>query len=130
MSSARVFSLGFFKPAAYRGLQQMGMRNRQMAVSATGFSRDANAGSPSSPGMSLEDRVFEVVKKFEKVDAAKVTETARFTDDLALDSLDTVELVMGFEDEFKLEIPDEDADKIMTVQDAIDYLKTRSSEIV
>ncbi len=56
------------------------------------------------------------------VDAADVTEKASFIDDLNADSLDTVELVMAFEEEFGIEIPDEDADKLQTVGSAIEYL--------
>jgi len=57
------------------------------------------------------------------VDAEKVTPTASFVDDLGADSLDVVELVMAFEEEFGVEIPDEAAEKIATVKDAIDYLQ-------
>ncbi len=57
------------------------------------------------------------------VDEDKVTENASFIDDLGADSLDTVELVMAFEEEFGCEIPDEDAEKIMTVKNAIDYVQ-------
>ena len=56
------------------------------------------------------------------VDEKLVTPEARFTDDLGADSLDTVELVMAFEEEFGCEIPDEEAEKIATVQDAVDYI--------
>ncbi|MEM8798955.1 MAG: acyl carrier protein [Pseudomonadota bacterium] len=71
--------------------------------------------------------VAETVKKIVVeqlgVDEAKVTETASFIDDLGADSLDTVELVMAFEEEFGVEIPDDAAEKILTVKDAIDYIK-------
>lgn len=63
-----------------------------------------------------------VVKEFGKVDAAKVTESADFSKDLGLDSLDTVEVVMAMEEEFAIEIPDAEADKITSVADAITYL--------
>eukprot|EP00695_Tsukubamonas_globosa_P000889 TRINITY_DN182_c0_g1_i1.p2 TRINITY_DN182_c0_g1~~TRINITY_DN182_c0_g1_i1.p2 ORF type:complete len:115 (+),score=60.33 TRINITY_DN182_c0_g1_i1:76-420(+) len=67
-------------------------------------------------------RVLNVVKNFQKVDPAKVSATAHFTNDLGLDSLDTVEVVMAFEDEFALEIPDAEAEKIQSVGDAISYI--------
>jgi acyl carrier protein len=60
------------------------------------------------------------------VEAAQVTPEASFIDDLGADSLDIVELIMAFEEEFDLDIPDEDAEKISTVQDAVDYIKERA----
>ena len=60
------------------------------------------------------------------VDEGEVTPNARFIDDLGADSLDTVELVMRFEEEFNIEIPDEDAEKIQSVRDAIDYIEKHS----
>jgi len=60
------------------------------------------------------------------VDAAQVTESAKFIDDLSADSLDTMELVMALEEEFSIEIPDEDAEKITTVGSAIEYIKTHT----
>lgn len=69
-------------------------------------------------------RVLEVVRKFEKVSPEKVSETAHFVNDLGLDSLDTVELVMAFEDEFAIEIPDAEAEKILSCGDAVEYLSS------
>ncbi len=60
------------------------------------------------------------------VDAAQVTESAKFVDDLGADSLDTMELVMALEEEFSLEIPDEDAEKIGSVGNAVEYIKTHT----
>lgn len=60
------------------------------------------------------------------VEAEQVTPEASFIDDLGADSLDIVELIMAFEEEFDLDIPDEDAEKIGTVQDAVDYIKERA----
>ena len=60
------------------------------------------------------------------VEESKVTDEANFIDDLGADSLDTVELVMAFEEEFKCEIPDEAAEKIVTVKDAIDLIKAKT----
>ena len=65
-----------------------------------------------------------MVSSFDKVDADKVTTTSKFGDDLGLDSLDTVEVVMAIEDEFAIEIPDTESDKITSVQEAIDYIST------
>ena len=74
--------------------------------------------------MAVEERVKEIIVEQLGVDAAQVTEGAKFVDDLGADSLDTVELVMALEEEFSLEIPDEDAEKITSVGDAIGYIKT------
>ncbi len=72
---------------------------------------------------SIEERVRKIIVEQLGVDEEEVTPSAHFVDDLGADSLDTVELVMAFEEEFDLEIPDEDAEKIAKVQNAIDYLK-------
>lgn len=71
----------------------------------------------------IEKRVKDVVVEQLGVDEAEVTNAASFVDDLGADSLDTVELVMALEEEFGTEIPDEEAEKITTVQLAIDYVK-------
>jgi acyl carrier protein len=74
----------------------------------------------------IAERVKKVVVDHLGVDEDKVTDTANFIDDLGADSLDTVELVMAFEEEFNIEIPDEAAEKIATVKDAIDYINENS----
>jgi acyl carrier protein len=71
---------------------------------------------------SIEKRVKEIVAEQLGVDESQVTNEASFMDDLGADSLDTVELVMALEEEFDIEISDENAEKIQTVQDAVDYL--------
>ena len=71
----------------------------------------------------VEERVKEIICEQLGVEEDEVTPNAKFIEDLGADSLDTVELVMAFEDEFDLEIPDEDAEKIVTVSDAIGYIK-------
>ena len=70
----------------------------------------------------ISERVKKIVIEHLGVDEEKVTETASFIDDLGADSLDTVELVMAFEEEFEIEIPDEEAEKIATVEDAVNYI--------
>ena len=72
--------------------------------------------------MSVEERVKEIIVEQLGVEAGQVTERAKFVEDLGADSLDTVELVMALEEEFSIEIPDEDAEKIMSVGDAINYI--------
>ena len=72
------------------------------------------------------ERVKKVIVDQLSVDEAQVVETASFTTDLGADSLDTVELVMAFEEEFGIEIPDEEAEKIQTVQDAVNYIEAHS----
>lgn len=73
----------------------------------------------------IADRVKKIVVEHLGVEADKVTESASFIDDLGADSLDTVELVMEFEDEFEINIPDEDAEKIQTVGDAVKYISAK-----
>ena len=73
------------------------------------------------------DRVKKIVVEHLGVEPEKVTEEASFTDDLGADSLDIVELVMAFEEEFGVEIPDDAAEKISTVKDAIDYIEKQKS---
>ncbi len=70
----------------------------------------------------IADRVKKIVVEHLGVDAAKVVESASFIDDLGADSLDTVELVMAFEEEFSVEIPDDAAEKIQTVGDAVSFI--------
>ncbi len=74
---------------------------------------------------SIEDQVKSIVAEQLGVKEEEVTNAASFVDDLGADSLDTVELVMALEEEFETEIPDEDAEKITTVQQAIDYVSSR-----
>ena len=75
---------------------------------------------------SVEERVKQIIVEQLGVDEAEVTAKASFVDDLGADSLDTVELVMAFEEAFDVEIPDEEAEKIRTVQDAITYIEAHA----
>jgi len=75
---------------------------------------------------STEDKVKQIIVEQLGVDESEVTPTASFIDDLGADSLDTVELVMALEEEFGIEIPDEDAEKILTVGKALDYIKEKA----
>ncbi|MBN1212107.1 MAG: acyl carrier protein [candidate division Zixibacteria bacterium] len=77
--------------------------------------------------MAVEERVKEIIVEQLGVEASSVTDQAKFVDDLGADSLDTVELVMALEEEFSLEIPDEDAEKITSVNDAIEYIKKHTN---
>ena len=77
--------------------------------------------------MSVEEKVKEIIVDQLGVDEKQVTSEASFIDDLGADSLDTVELVMALEEEFDIEIPDEEAEKIATVQQAVDYIKNHSN---
>ena len=74
-----------------------------------------------------EDRVKEIIAKELEVDVKQITPEAKFIEDLGADSLDIVELVMALEEEFSLDIPDEDADKLKTVGDAMNYLKSHAT---
>ena len=78
----------------------------------------------------IADRVKKIVAEHLSVDADKVVAEASFIDDLGADSLDTVELVMAFEEEFNIEIPDEAAEKIQTVQDAVNFIQENSQVLL
>ena len=78
--------------------------------------------------MALEDKVKDIIVEQLGVNVEQVNPEASFIDDLGADSLDTVELVMAFEEEFGAEIPDEDAEKLTTVGTVIDYLKEKGFE--
>jgi acyl carrier protein len=77
---------------------------------------------------TVEERVKQIIVEQLGVDEAEVTPTASFVDDLGADSLDTVELVMAFEEGFSIEIPDEDAEKITTVKDAVAYIEKNAKK--
>ncbi len=74
----------------------------------------------------VEEKVKEIIAKQLGVEVSQVTPEASFVEDLGADSLDTVELVMAFEEAFGIEIPDEDAEKISKVKDAIEYIKKQN----
>eukprot|EP01137_Pigoraptor_chileana_P017177 Opistho-2@74876 len=103
-----------------RGLPSLRGINAAMPAITVGGMRLYSGGA-----LSREDvisRIVGVLSNFEKVDPKKVTAEAHFIKDLGLDSLDTVEVVMAFEEEFSIEIPDADAEKIFTAKDAADYI--------
>ena len=77
--------------------------------------------------MGAQDKITEIIVEQLGVKAEEVTPEASFVDDLGADSLDTVELVMALEEEFGIEIPDEDAEKIQTVGDAIKYIEEKTA---
>jgi acyl carrier protein len=78
--------------------------------------------------MSVEQRVKQIIVEQLGVDEGQVDNSASFVDDLGADSLDIVELVMAFEEAFDIDIPDEDAEKIATVKDAIDYIENKKKK--
>jgi acyl carrier protein len=79
--------------------------------------------------MSTMDKVKQIIKDQLGVEEAEITPAASFVDDLGADSLDRVELIMKFEEDFGLEIPDEQAESIKTVQDAVDYIEKNSKTV-
>src|SRR6476646_5775698 len=93
--------------------------------------RDTIPGRPSGgvaqPMSEIADKVKKIVVEHLGVEEAKVTPEASFIDDLGADSLDTVELVMAFEEAFGVEIPEDAAEKISTVKDAIDYIEKQKA---
>lgn len=77
---------------------------------------------------SVEEKVKEIIVEQLSVNAEQVTPEAKFVEDLGADSLDVVELVMAFEEEFGVEVPDEDAEKLLTVGDVIKYIEEKSTK--
>ncbi|KAI7749676.1 hypothetical protein M8C21_033737 [Ambrosia artemisiifolia] len=116
MQSLRDSVLAYLRVGVFRRhvvlMQHVSGLNRLLCTS-TGAGRD-----------QVMARVIGLVKKFDKIDAAKVTESADFQKDLSLDSLDRVELVMAFEQEFSIEIPDEHADKLKCCADVANYIQS------
>ncbi len=82
-------------------------------------------GKEAEKSMTVEDRLKKIIVEQLGVEEDDVSPEASFVDDLGADSLDTVELVMAFEEEFDIEIPDEDAEKIAKVGQAVDYIKEK-----
>jgi acyl carrier protein len=78
--------------------------------------------------MAVEQKVKQIIVEQLGVDESQVDNSASFVEDLGADSLDIVELVMAFEEAFEIEIPDEDAEKITTVKEAIDYIEARTAK--
>jgi len=110
---------------AARSLHLAAIPTRQAIQPRFSLNFQQRAGYAATAGPSkenIQNRVLEVMKSFEKVDPAKVANASRFKEDLGLDSLDAVEVVMAIEEEFSIEIPDAEADEIVTVQQAIEYI--------
>lgn len=78
--------------------------------------------------MAVEQKVKEIIVEQLGVDEGQVEPSASFVDDLGADSLDIVELVMAFEEAFDLDVPDEEAEKLKTVKDAVDYIKAKTGK--
>jgi acyl carrier protein len=81
--------------------------------------------SDEQPTTTIQDRVYDIIASGLKVDREKITPSARFMDDLGADSLDQVELIMALEEEFELDIPEDDAEKFKNIQQIIDYIETK-----
>ncbi len=77
---------------------------------------------------NIDERVKKIIAEQLSVEIDKITPEARFVDDLGADSLDTVELVMALEEEFEIDIPDEEAEKIVTFQDVLNYVQSNASD--
>jgi len=126
----RRLTLSAARPASGAGLRHASVLARPLPALATARPALAVGLMQQRRGLAaafldpadVTDRVLGCLKAFEKVDATKVTDKSHFMNDLGLDSLDTVEVVMAFEDEFVIEIPDGDAEKIHSTEDAIKYI--------
>jgi acyl carrier protein len=95
---------------------------------APGVARINEFTQNQEESMAVEQKVKQIIVEQLGVDEAQVDNNASFVDDLGADSLDIVELVMAFEEAFELEIPDEDAEKITTVKDAIEYIEAKTQK--
>ncbi|KAK2968861.1 hypothetical protein RJ640_008028 [Escallonia rubra] len=121
-----------------QGLRTSILRHVRIGVSMQGkfLVKDVNSLKVchqlcTSVGTSSDEimsRVIGLVKKFDKIEGTKVTETADFQKDLSLDSLDRVELVMAFEEEFSVEIPEEEADKLRCCADVAKYISSGAEQ--
>jgi acyl carrier protein len=93
-----------------------------------GLARADHHRTRREPAMAVADKVKSIIVEQLGVDEDEVTLDASFTDDLGADSLDIVELVMAFEEEFGIEIPDEEAEKISNVREAVDYIQNNTGD--
>ncbi|KAJ2448091.1 mitochondrial acyl carrier protein [Coemansia sp. RSA 2424] len=119
-----------FRLAALRisSARALAMAPRPIAALRTAMPSHSLRWYSASGGLArgdIESRIFQVLQDFDKVNQDKLSPAADFTKDLGLDSLDTVEVVMAIEEEFSVEIPDDEADKITSVKGAIDYICAR-----
>jgi len=103
------------------------MARRGAPITHVGAGRPGTTAKETTVAAFSEDRVKEIIAKELEVDMKQIAPEAKFIEDLGADSLDIVELVMALEEEFGLDIPDEDADKLRTVGDALNYLKQHAS---
>ena len=126
VSSARLLARAANKaqgPVGARAIFAVAPRavpQQQVLLRSFGAGASAGHGAKDEPFLDTKvvaERIISVVKNFDKVSSAKVTATARFKEDLDLDSLDAVEVVMAIEEEFGIEIPDSEADKLLSVGD-------------
>jgi len=108
------------RPASWTGTSRR--RPNQPAVDNSRDRRN-NSSGVAEPMSEVADKIKQIVVEHLGVEESKVTPEASFIDDLGADSLDTVELVMAFEEAFNVEIPEDAAEKIATVKDAIDYIE-------
>ncbi|KAJ1951284.1 mitochondrial acyl carrier protein [Linderina macrospora] len=113
------FAAAAFRPAAARSF--VASRQAMPVIAARWYS----AGGALSRD-DIQERIYQILRDFDKVNQDKISPVSSFTKDLGLDSLDTVEVVMAIEEEFSVEIPDDEADKIASVKDAIEYISHRS----
>src|SRR5262245_24176152 len=140
-SSTRVLSVAGPQPGAIHGTIAYRGRKSGLDGRAAGNLDITCAKSPKvakinafaeTPGGSMaagvEQKVKQIIVEQLGVDESQVDSNASFVDDLGADSLDIVELVMAFEEAFELEIPDEDAEKITTVKDAVEYIENKSKK--
>src|SRR5262249_22802423 len=123
-------SLKTFEPVSPWHLPYDGPTSETLACTSPTRSLESVVSYPHPGGSmaAVAEKVKQIIVEQLGVDENQVDNSASFVDDLGADSLDIVELVMAFEEAFELEIPDEDAEKIATVKDAIDYIEAKTSK--
>ncbi|KAK6540317.1 hypothetical protein TWF694_009122 [Orbilia ellipsospora] len=133
--SSRLFAAARPAAAASTGIRTLPVQSSTILPSISAVPQSlfgirfySSGGAP--PRADIEARIVDLLKGFDKItDPSKITSKAHFSNDLGLDSLDTVEVVMAIEEEFSVEIPDKEADAILSVEQAVEYIANQPGAV-